>query len=78
MILKNRILNPFLTSISNVRYTDVCARILKIIEEKPEISVQDLCDECVRMETIMSDTTMIQNRTEEYGNARKSKTKNIP
>ena len=72
----------FVCGFRNPRYSDVRARILKIIEETPEISLQDLGDECVRMESIMSDTTMIQNKTEEYGNVRKSETfphtKNIP
>ena len=55
----------------NARYIGIRARFLKVIEEKQEISPQDLGDECVRMESIMSDTTMIQNKTEEYDCVRK-------
>ena len=53
------------------RYTDVRSRILKFIEEKQEITLQDLGNEGVRMETIISDTNMIQNKKEEYGYIRK-------
>ena len=52
----------------NARYTVVRARILKLIEEEQEIPLQDHGDECVRMESILSDSNMIhQNNTEEYG-----------
>ena len=72
----------FVCGLRNARYTDVRSRILKLIEEKQEISLQDLGDECVRMETIISDTNMIQNKTEEYGYIRKieesPRKKNIP
>ena len=57
----------FVCGLRNGRYTDVGSRTLKLIEEKQEISLQDLVDECVRMETIMSDTNMTQNKTKEYG-----------
>ena len=57
----------FVCGLRNGRYTDVGSRTLKLIEEKREISLQDLVDECVRMETIMSDTNMTQNKTKEYG-----------
>ena len=60
----------------NARYTVVRPRIPKLIEE-------DHGDECVRMESIMSDSNMIhQNKTEEYGCVRKIEEfplkKNIP
>ena len=62
----------FVCGLRNARCTEVRFRILKPIEEKQEISLQDLGDEFVRMEIIMSDTTMIQNNAEEYGNVRKN------
>ena len=67
----------------NARYTVVRARILKLIEEEQEIPLQDHGDECVRMESILSDSNMIhQNKTEEYGCVRKIEEfplkKNIP
>ena len=65
------LLRLFVCGLRNTRYTDVRSRILKLIEEKQEISLQDLGDECVRMETIISDTNMIQNKTEEHGYIRK-------
>ena len=61
----------FVCGLRKARYTDVRSRILKHIKEKQEISLQYLGDECVRMETIMSDNNMIQNKTEEYGYVRK-------
>ena len=61
----------FIYGLRNARFTGVCSRISKLIEEKQEISVQDPGNECVRMETIMSDNIMIQNNTEEYGYIRK-------
>ena len=55
----------FVCGFRNARYTDVRSRVLKRIEEKQEIFLQDLGDECVRLETIISDTNIIQNKTED-------------
>ena len=57
----------FVCGLKYTRYTDVLVRCQKLLEEKKEISLQNFGDGCVIMESILSDTTMIQNKTKEYG-----------